>query len=104
MKFFTRTIEDFVCAHCVASVKGDGYTNHCPQCLWSRDVDVNPGDRANECGGMMKPIATEVSGDGYIITHECEKCGKVRRVRASDNDNVDEIIKLSQKPEFIFGK
>ena len=30
-------------------MKGNGYTNHCPKCLWSKHVDINPGDRgANE--------------------------------------------------------
>ena len=25
---------------------------------------------------MMKPISVEKSGDDFIITHKCEKCGK----------------------------
>ncbi|MFA6992594.1 MAG: RNHCP domain-containing protein, partial [Candidatus Gracilibacteria bacterium] len=40
-KRFSRTIEDFVCEKCGAKVKGDGYTNHCPKCLWSKHVDIN---------------------------------------------------------------
>ena len=50
---FTRVVEDFTCGQCGAAVTGDGYTNHCPLCLWSRHVDINPGDRAAECGGLM---------------------------------------------------
>jgi len=104
MKTFTRTIEDFTCLHCGHFVHGDGYTNHCPECLWSQDVDNNPGDRASTCGGMMRPVAVEVVGNEFIIVHKCEKCGKTRRQRAHENDNMDAIIALSQNPEFIFGK
>ncbi|MDR1338364.1 MAG: RNHCP domain-containing protein [Rickettsiales bacterium] len=103
MKKFIRIIEDFTCAHCGAAVHGGGYTNHCPKCLWSRDVDVNPGDRAGTCGGMMRPVAVAPVGDHFVITHKCEKCGKQRRQRASADDNMDAIIALSANPEFIFG-
>ncbi|MDR0741585.1 MAG: RNHCP domain-containing protein [Rickettsiales bacterium] len=104
MRKFTRTIEDFNCAHCGAVVKGSGYTNHCPKCLWSRDVDINPGDRAGTCFGMMRPISAAPEGDHYIITHKCEKCGKIRRQRASDDDDINAIIAISSDPDFIFGK
>ncbi|MCL1891860.1 MAG: RNHCP domain-containing protein [Alphaproteobacteria bacterium] len=98
MKRFSRTIENFTCAHCGASVKGDGYTNHCPRCLWSRDVDITPGDRASRCGGMMRPIGVETTSDGFIIIHKCEKCGKIARCRASENDDTGAIIKISVQP------
>ncbi|MCL2749379.1 MAG: RNHCP domain-containing protein [Alphaproteobacteria bacterium] len=104
MKTFTRCIEDFVCLHCSADVKGNGYTNHCPKCLWSRDVDINPGDRASQCGDLMMPIGVETIRDGFIIIHKCEKCGKIARCRSNENDNLNEIIRLSKNPEFIFGK
>ncbi len=103
MKRFTRHIENFVCANCGANVSGNGYTNHCPQCLWSRHVDNNPGDRASTCGGMMRPAAVETVGNGYIITHVCEKCGKQIRQHSSDNDNVDAIIAISRENAFNFG-
>lgn len=38
-KNFTRVIEDFICENCGTEVKGNGYTNHCPKCLWSKHVD-----------------------------------------------------------------
>lgn len=104
MKKFTRCIEDFNCAHCGAVVHGNGYTNHCPMCLYSRHVDNNPGDRAANCGGMMAPIAVEPAGNGYIITHKCEKCGKTIRQRSAENDNTDELIRISADSSFIFGK
>ncbi len=104
MKAFTKTIEDFNCAHCGAVVRGNGYTNHCPHCLWSCHVDNNPGDRLATCGGMMRPISVETDGVKFIITHQCEKCGKIKRQRTSDNDDIDAIINISRNNSFIFGK
>ena len=72
---FQRRIEDFVCGHCGHAVQGTGYTNHCPRCLWSRHVDVMPGDRQAECGGLMAPVAVAGAADAYRILHRCEACG-----------------------------
>jgi DNA-directed RNA polymerase subunit RPC12/RpoP len=104
MKTFTKKVENFICAHCGAEVIGNGYTNHCPKCLWSCDVDINPGDRASNCGGMMKPISVSFEKNEFIIKHKCEKCGKEKRQHAAENDNTDELIKLSTNPKFIFGE
>ena len=104
MKKFTKTIEDFTCAHCGAKVTGNGYTNHCPKCLWSRHVDNNPGDRAAICGGMMGPVTAEPAGDVFIITHRCQKCGKTTRQHSAENDDIDTIIAISSNSDFIFGK
>ena len=103
MKRFTRHIENFTCTHCGTSVSGDGYTNHCPNCLWSKHVDNNPGDRASTCGGMMRPVAIETKKDYYIITHRCEKCGKEIRQKSAENDSIDAIINLSLANNFVFG-
>ncbi len=103
MKRFTRHIEDFVCANCGANVSGNGYTNHCPKCLWSKHVDNNPGDRAATCGGLMRPAAAESAGDRYIITHKCEKCGKQIRQHTCDEDDTDAIIAISRENAFNFG-
>lgn len=104
MKGFTKTVENFNCAHCGAAVFGNGYTNHCPHCLWSRHVDNNPGDRAATCGGMMRPVSVVSDGDKFVITHQCVVCGKQKRQRTSDADNIDAIIALSADNSFIFGK
>jgi Zn finger protein HypA/HybF involved in hydrogenase expression len=104
MKRFTKNKENFTCAHCGADVLGNGYTNHCPKCLWSRHVDNNPGDRQSNCGGMMRPISVESRGGEFIITHKCEKCGKVIKQKTSENDDMDTIISISSNPDFIFGK
>jgi hypothetical protein len=92
---FTRTIEDFTCENCWTKVKGSGYTNHCPRCLWSTHVDINPGDRKNECLGMMKPVGVEIERGEYILIHECQKCGAKKRNKASAHDDFEDILKLT---------
>jgi len=96
-KKFQRRIEDFVCENCGAEVKGNGYTDHCPNCLWGRHVDVNPGDRAADCRGMMEPVRAEVKSGKYLLHYKCTKCGHKFRVKSVPNDNLDEIIKLINK-------
>jgi hypothetical protein len=94
-KKFQKNKEDFVCEKCSTHNSGDGYTNHCQACLWSKHVDVNPGDRASDCGGMMRPKSLENKSDVFYIVHECVKCGHVKRNKAQKGDNFDELIKLS---------
>lgn len=96
MKKFNRRIEDFICEHCGAEVHGNGYTNHCPNCLWSKHVDVNPGDRAADCGGLMEPVGVELKNGEYILLQKCKKCGHLRKNKVSPKDNFEEIIKLSR--------
>ena len=93
-KIFQRKKEDFVCNNCEKNVSGNGYTNHCSKCLWSRHVDVNPGDRAEECGGMMEPIGTTVGGGKNVIIHSCVKCGFERKNKLQKCDNMETFIKL----------
>lgn len=97
MKKFQRKIENFTCDFCGESVVGNGYTDHCPKCLWGKHVDVNPGDRAANCGGAMKPVALEVKLGRYRIKYRCQKCSHFFIVKAANNDNAEEIIKLSQE-------
>jgi len=93
---FIKKKEDFICEVCGTAVKGNGYTNHCPNCLWSKHVDEEiPGDRKSNCLGLMKPIGLETKGQEYIITHQCEKCGKTIKNKSSSKDNFEKVIKLS---------
>lgn len=92
---FIKNVEDFNCEHCNAEVKGDGYTNHCPKCLWSKHVDVYPGDRKSECNGLMKPVKFEKEGNDYIITHRCQKCDHTKRNKMSRDDNFDTALTIS---------
>ncbi len=95
MRRFERTKEDFVCGNCGRAVHGNGYTNHCPKCLWSRHVDVNPGDRAATCGGLMEPIDAELKKGEWVILHRCVICGFERKNKTVPDDDFDAILKLS---------
>lgn len=94
-KKFTRRVENFVCENCGEHVQGDGYTNHCPNCLHSKHVDKNPGDRLARCGGIMKPTDLKQGRKDFTITFVCERCGHTRKNRTAANDNMEKIIELS---------
>lgn len=95
---FTRTKEDFRCFHCHKGVKGTGYTDHCPYCLWSLHVDINPGDRSSSCRGEMAPISAVNERKNIKIRYECLKCGIIKNVNAAPNDSKDLLLKLIDHP------
>ena len=90
-KNFVRKKEDFVCEHCGQKVKGDGYTDHCPKCLYSKHVDEVPGDRRNDCDGLMKPIRAEQVGQDIKLVYRCLDCDAKFRVKTSKNDDNEAI-------------
>ena len=90
----------FVCVDCGKQVEKLGYTsrNHCPFCLYSLHVDIEPGDRANTCKGILEPIAVENSTKkGYIIVFKCKKCGKIVRNKSAIDDNFEALLEVSKK-------
>lgn len=95
---FTRRIEDFTCGNCGREVRGTGYTNHCPSCLWSRHVDVSPGDRLAECGGLMRPVGVLYQAGEFTIIQRCAACGHLWRNRAAPDDDQAAIIALAGQP------
>jgi len=97
---FQKTKEDFVCENCGNSVAGNGYTNHCPRCLWSKHVDLNPGDRGSVCQGMMEPARIEMKGQEQVILHKCIKCGLEKRNKTVEEDNLQTIMGISSQSIF----
>lgn len=98
MKQFTKRDEEFVCEHCGKKVSKLGYTSrdHCPYCLYSKHVDNMPGDREEDCKGLLKPVQVELdSKKGYVIIYKCEKCGAIRKNKAAVDDDKDLLIKLT---------
>jgi DNA-directed RNA polymerase subunit RPC12/RpoP len=93
-KKFQRRKEDFFCEKCGAEVLGSGYTNHCPKCLWSKHVDINPGDREEVCQGMMEPIKIEFKNGRYFVLHRCLECGKEKFNNIGDEDDFDKVVDL----------
>lgn len=58
--------ESFTCKVCGRLVVPDGagsdHRNHCPYCLSSQHLDIEPGDREADCGG------TNLSQYGFAKT------------------------------------
>ncbi|MBR4205432.1 MAG: RNHCP domain-containing protein [Clostridia bacterium] len=97
-KRFTKNDSGFVCANCGKEVPPLRYTsrNHCPSCLCSLHLDVNPGDRAADCGGVMDAVFAEPDAKrGFILTHRCRVCGAVRRNKAAADDDREKLIRLT---------
>ena len=93
---FVRKKEDFVCGVCGAEVKGDGYTDHCNVCLWGKHVDRDvPGDRASDCGGLMRPMGVVQEKGRLRIDYICEKCGHKFKVRRGKNDDTERLVELA---------
>ena len=90
-KRFQKNDAGFTCVNCGFAVLplGTSSRNPCPRCLCSLHVDINPGDRANECRGILRPIAAEPDAKkGYILIQKCDKCGEIRRNRAAHDARV----------------
>lgn len=94
---FRKVIENFICEYCHYNVTGNGYTNHCPNCLVSKHVDVHPGDRAADCDGMMVVVKIEYADSTWILTHRCKICGHEKRNRIEANDNLERLAELQQE-------
>lgn len=97
---FTKNDASFVCVRCGAKVKNLGYTSrdHCPKCLTSLHVDNFPGDRQNECKGLMTPVGiTSTNQKGLIIQYKCEKCGALHNNKTATDDNLDAILSVSNQ-------
>ena len=93
----------FRCRHCGLDVPtdapGTAHRNHCPNCLWSRHLDVVPGDRAADCGSSMEPIAICVRGDGeWVIVHRCTGCGELGLNRSAGDDNPLVLMRIAVGP------
>ena len=98
MKQFFKNDNEFVCENCGKLVGKLNYTtrDHCPYCLYSKHVDINPGDRANPCKGLLKPIGIEKYKDTYKILYKCEKCHELHKNVMANDDDMNMIIEISK--------
>ena len=98
MKQFNMIDEAFICENCKKEVAPLGYTarDHCPYCLHSKHVDINPGDRANPCKGLLVPIGIEKFKDTYKILYKCNSCHQEHKNIIARDDDMEESIKISK--------
>ena len=95
--------DTFICRVCGRTVvpesAGSDHRNHCPNCLSSLHVDIEPGDRAADCGGIMEPVAVWVrKGGEWAIIHRCRRCGALSSNRAAADDNPMKLMSIALKP------
>ena len=95
--------ESFTCKNCGWLVTPDGagssHRNHCPNCLCSLHLDLEPGDRASDCGGLMEPVAVWVRGSGeWALIHRRRRCGAFSSNRVAADDNPVKLISIAMKP------
>ena len=95
--------EAFICDHCGLAVSGlapgTEHRNHCPHCLWSMHVDIQPGDRRCGCRGPMEPLAIWVKPGGeWAIIHRCRRCAAMRANRIAGDDSELVLISLAVRP------
>ena len=102
--YITHPCNDpFVCKVCRKTVvptgAGSDHRNHGPDCLSSRQLEHEPGDRAADCGGVMEPIAVWVRKNGeWAIIHRCKICGALSSNRIAADDNPVKLVSLAMKP------
>lgn len=95
--------ETFICKVCGREVvhygAGTTHRNHCPNCLSSLHLDIEPGDREADCGGVMEPIAVWVRKNGeWAVVHRCKRCGTLSSNRIAADDNPMKLMSLALKP------
>ncbi|MDP4007961.1 MAG: RNHCP domain-containing protein [Candidatus Peregrinibacteria bacterium] len=100
-KHFITLNEGFTCNNCGITIPAANKTcrNHCTTCLYSLHIDdILPGDRASKCLGLMQPISLGIDKKkGYIITHECNACGKIQNNKTAEDDDFDKLTELLTK-------
>lgn len=102
MKKFYMLDEEFICENCHKKVEKLNYTarDHCPYCLYSKHVDIFPGDRKNNCKGLLKPIDIEKYKNTYKLIYKCSKCNKIHKNIVAIDDDFNKIIELSSHTHF----
>ena len=100
MKRFNMIDEEFTCENCGKKVNKLNYTarDHCPYCLYSKHVDIMPGDRQNKCCGLMIPISVEKYKNTYKIVYKCDNCKEIHKNIIAIDDDFEELLKIMQKP------
>ena len=96
-KKFTMIDESFKCEVCGNTVEKLNYTarDHCNNCLCSKHLDIMPGDRKANCGGILRPIEIEkASKDKLKIVYKCDKCGEIKRNVVADDDNFEKVLEI----------
>lgn len=70
-----------------------------PNCLSSLHLDIEPGDREADCGGIMEPVGVWVRKNGeWALIHRCRRCGHLSSNRVAADDNPMKLMSIAMKP------
>ena len=86
--------DSFTCKVCgrlvVPEGAGSDHRNH---------VDIEPGYREADCGGIMEAIGVWVrKGGEWAIIHHCKRCGTLSSNRCAADDNPMKLMSIAMKP------
>ena len=92
--------DSFTCKVCSRLVTSDGAgsdnRNHCPNRLSSLHLDIEPGDRAADCGGIMDAVGVWVRKNGeWAIIHRYRRCGQLSSNRVAADDNPMKLMSIA---------
>lgn len=96
-KKFIKINDAFICDCCGHKNPPANKTcrNHCRECLCSKHVDINPGDRSETCLGILRPVKFDIKGAEITqIIFQCEKCQVQRKNKLAEDDNKAIIWKI----------
>lgn len=95
-KMFTKNDSGFTCTVCGAEVPPLKYSSrdHCNKCLSSIHVDIMPGDRQNNCKGILEPIGVSYISNKYTIHYKCKKCGELHNNKSATDDSFSKILEI----------
>ena len=66
-----------------------------PACI----ADIEPGDRASDCNGIMEPVAVWVRRGGeWAIIHRCKRCGALSSNRVAADEPDEARASIAMKP------
>lgn len=108
----------FTCSHCASFVPlnpemGTAHRNHCNSCLWSKHVDIKPGDRASKCQSGMEPIAITLKIEGedkytnkqrlgdVMLVHKCTGCDACIVNRIAADDPASAVVSVFEKSQLL---
>lgn len=95
--------KSFTCKYCgwIVTPQGAGsdHRNHCPNCLYSLHLDIEPGDPESDCGGIMEPISVWIRRKGeWAVLHRCKRCGTIHSNRIAADDNPIKLVSIAFRP------
>jgi hypothetical protein len=94
---FKKRNEAFTCINCNKDVNlhPSSSRDHCNFCLYGQHVDNEPGDRANDCKGILEPIGMRKKQGKEQIVYRCQKCKAIVYCVFAPDDNFEVKIELT---------